>query len=399
MKPLTAKSLITTFLLLALLIPISMVSSLVDERKLRQSEVYAEMSNSWGGENTVLGGVFLSFANETAMPDKTEIEGTMTAEIRQKGIFKIPFYTADLIIKGIFTNPVNHNGKKLLNLSLFNNHSVDIKYVRINGTDVPFSLHANNNIPNALIIGNYSSLENSVNRDKTEISISISIRGIDKLMFQQLSKKTNISLKSNWIDPDFTGAILPSKRLIDQTGFQAKWELSSLINSSGKSSQILSEDDSFGVSLFMPVNVYSLTDRSIKYAILFIGLTFLAYFLFEIFGQLKIHPFQYLLVGFALIIFYLLLLSLSEFMSFALSYFIASSATIGLITMYSIKILQAKNRVFTMAVMLTILYSFLYILLQLDQYSLILGSAALFTVLASVMYLTRDVNWYELQER
>jgi inner membrane protein len=374
-----------------------MVSSLVDERKQRQSEVYMEMSSSWGSENTVLGGVFLSFADETSMPDKTDIEGTITAEIRQKGIFKIPFYTANLIIKGSFSNSSIHDGKKTLNLSIFNNHSVDVKYVRINGAEVPFSLRANGSIPNALIIGNYSSAGNP-NGNKTEITVSASIKGIDKLMFQQLSKKTDIAIKSNWIDPNFTGSILPSKRTIEPSGFQAKWELSGLLNSAGKSPQILSEEESFGVSLFMPVNVYSLTDRSIKYAILFIGFTFLAFFLFEIFGRLRIHPFQYLLVGFALTIFYLLLLSLSEFMSFALSYSIASSATIGLITLYSRKILQAKKRTFLMAGMLVLLYAFLYILLQLDQYSLILGSTALFIVLAVVMYLTRDVNWYELQE-
>ena len=399
MKPLASKSLITAFLLLALLIPISMVSSLVDERKLRQSEVYSEMSNSWGSENTVLGGIFLSFANETAMPDKTEIDGTLSTEIRQKGIFKIPFYTANLIIKGSFNNSASREGKKILNLSVFNNHSIEVKYVRINGTEVPFSLRANNSIPNALIFGSYSDIRNTAAQDKTEISVSVSIKGIDKLMFQQLSKKTDISLKSNWIDPSFTGSILPSKRSVDPSGFQAKWELSSLLNTTGKSPQIINDEDSFGVSLFMPVNIYSLTDRSIKYAILFIGFTFLAFFLFEIFGQLKIHPFQYILVGFALTIFYLLLLSLSEFMNFALSYFIASAATVCLITMYSGKILMAKIRSFIMGVMLTILYSFLYILLQLDQYSLLLGSVALFIVLASVMYLTRDVNWYELQDR
>lgn len=399
MKPLASKSLITSFLVLALLIPVSMVSSLVEERKLRQSEVYTEMSNSWGSENTVLGGLFLSFANETAMPDKTEIDGSVTAEIRQKGIFKIPFYTANLVIKGSFNNTLNREGKKTLNLSMFNNHSVEVKYVRINGTEVPFSLRSNNSIPNAMIIGNYSDLANPKDPSKTDITVSVSIKGIDRLMFQQISKKTDITLKSNWTDPSFTGSVLPSKRVIDHSGFQAKWELSTLLNASGKSPQILSEDDSFGVSLFMPVNVYSLTDRSIKYAILFIGFTFLAFFLFEIFGQLRIHPFQYILVGFALTIFYLLLLSLSEFMNFALSYFIASASTIWPITMYSIKILMAKRRTFIMGGMLTLLYSFLYILLQLDQYSLILGSVALFIVLASVMFLTRDVNWYELQEK
>lgn len=398
MKPLASKSLITSFLILALLIPISMVSSLVDERKQRQNEVYAEMSSSWGGENTALGGLFLSFANETVMPDRSGIDGNITAEVRQKGIFKIPFYTANLIIKGSFNNTPWREGKQTLNLSIFNNHSVEIKYVRINGTEVPFTLRSNISIPNALTIGNYTTDRLKTN-GKTEITVSAVIKGIDKLMFQQLSGKTDITIKSNWTDPAFTGSILPSARTVDHTGFNAKWELTTMLNTSVKSHHLLNEEDSFGVSLFMPVNVYTLTDRSIKYAILFIGFTFLAFFLFEIFGQLRIHPFQYLLVGFALTIFYLLLLSFSEFMSFALSYFIASSATIGLITMYSAKILQAKKRTFTMAGMLVILYSFLYILLQLDQYSLILGSSALFIVLASVMYMTRNVNWYELQER
>ena len=399
MKPFAAKSLITAFLILALLIPVSMVSSLVDERKVRQSEVYTEMSTSWGGDNTVLSGIFLSFANETAAPDKTEIEGNITAEIRQKGIFKIPFYTANLVIKGSFTNPAYHEGKKFLNLSLFNNHAVEIRYVRINGTDVPFSQRPNSNIPDALILGNYSDFKNIVENGKTDITVAVSIKGIDKLMFQQLSKKTDITLKSNWTDPNFTGSVMPSKRLIDKDGFQAKWELTGLLNSSAKSPRIINDEDSFGVSLFMPVNVYSLTDRSIKYAILFIGFTFLSIFLFEIFGQLKIHPFQYILVGFALTIFYLLLLSLSEFMNFSLSYFIAATSTIGLIIMYSRKMLQTGTRAFIIGGMLTTLYSFLYILLQMDQYSLLLGSVALFIVLAAVMYLTRDVNWYELQER
>lgn len=399
MKPLAAKSFITVFLLLALLIPISMVSSLVDERKVRQDEVYTEMSGLWGGQNTVLGGIFLSSAGETLMPDKSSIEGTVTAEVRQKGIFKIPFYTANLVIKASFTDTSNPEGKKTLNLSILNNHRVEIKYVRINGTEVPFSLRANSSIPDALIIGSYKSIAALSGTGNREITVSASVKGINRLMFQQISGKTDISLKSNWPDPSFTGSILPSKRTVDQNGFQAEWKLDGLLSSAGSSQRIVNEDGSFGVSLFMPVNAYSLTDRSIKYAILFIGFTFLAFFLFEIFGQLRIHPFQYLLAGFALTIFYLLLLSLSEFLSFALSYFIASSATIGLITLYSGKILKAKKRTLMMGVMLILLYSFLYILLQLEQYSLLLGSSALFIVLASVMYLTRDINWYELQDR
>jgi len=399
MKPLAAKSLITVALLLGLLIPISMVSSLVDERKQRQAEAVTAMSGSWGGTNTVIGGLFFSSGGETVMPEKTEIDGEINAEIRQKGIFKIPFYTANLIIKANFDNSSTNDGKKILNLSIFNNNTPEIKYVRINGAEVPFSVRVNGSIPNALIIGNYPGIRNSEGKGGNVITVSLSLKGIDRLMFLQISKKTVLTLMSDWTDPNFTGSILPAKRVIEKNGFHANWELSELLNSSGKSLQILSEDETFGVSLFMPVNVYTQTDRSIKYAILFIGFTFLAFFLFEIFGSLRIHPFQYLLVGFALIIFYLILLSLSEFLNFTVSYLIASASTITLIVMYSRKILMTKGRTFLMGAMLAILYTFLYILLQLEQYSLLLGSIALFAVLAAVMYLTRNLNWYELQER
>lgn len=395
MKPLAAKSMVTVFLLLALLIPISMVSSLVDERKSRLGQVYRDMERSWGGENTALGGVFISAGTETIVPERSIITGTVKAEVRERGIFKIPFYTAELVIRGNFNASMRDNRR--INLSIFDN-GAEIKNVKINGRDVPFYSYRNENIPNALVIAKYTGGGDSKDGGRNEVAVTVNIKGINKLLFQQISGKTEISLKSNWKDPGFTGSVMPSSRSIDENGFQARWELSGLINSTGNSPQIFSEEDSFGVSLFIPVNVYTLTDRSIKYAILFIGLTFLAFFLFEIFGRLKIHPFQYLLVGFALTIFYLLLLSLSEFMSFGLSYFIASLATIGLIVMYSAKILMARSRTFIMGGMLVILYAFLYILLQMEQYSLLLGSAALFFVLASVMYLTRNVNWYEIQE-
>jgi len=398
MNSFVVKSGITIFLVLALLVPISMISSLVDERKARQGNVYSHMSTLWGGDNTAVGGLFLSRGSDIVVPDMTEINAVVDVEVRQKGIFKIPFFSAKMVIKGIFENTARLAGKNKINLLVFNNNAIEVKYVKVNGKDIPAYLYANNKIVNANVLSAYNHAEHHGNGGRIEVVTAISIKGIDKLMFQQISKKTGISVTSNWTDPNFTGSLLPAARTIDEKGFRATWEMSEQMSQSGKSLQVLGEENLFGLSLFMPVNIYSLTDRSIKYAILFIGLTFMAYFLFEVFGKLKIHPFQYLLVGFALTIFYLLLLSLSEFLSFALSYFIASSAVIVLITLYSRNMLRARARSIIMGIMLTMLYLFLYILLQLEQYSLLLGSSALFVLLASVMYLTRNINWYELQD-
>ena len=155
-------------------------------------------------------------------------------------------------------------------------------------------------------------------------------------------------------------------------------------------------NSAFGVDLFVPVSTYQKSTRAAKYAILFIGLSFLAYFMFEVFGNLRLHPFQYLLVGFANCLFYLLLLSLSEHISFALAYAVSAAASTALVVGYSVSILDSRSHVLAMLALLASLYTFLYVTLRAEQYAMLIGAGALFVILAAIMYLTRRLDWYRV---
>ena len=162
----------------------------------------------------------------------------------------------------------------------------------------------------------------------------------------------------------------------------------------GKNSDITTS--TFGVDLLLPVDEYQKTMRTAKYAIMFIGLTFLTFFMFELLSGNHIHPVQYLLIGFALLIFYTLLLSLSEYITFGWAYFAAAGAIIGLITVYSFLMMSNRLKSAIVSGVLVLLYGYLYVLLQLQDFALLMGSIGLFIVLSSVMYLTRHIDWFEI---
>lgn len=211
------------------------------------------------------------------------------------------------------------------------------------------------------------------------------------MYFREAETPSKITMTSDWPDPNFIG-MLPSERKISSKGFASEWNISSKVSSNdlGKIS-----DEVFGVSLYVSQNIYQQTDRVTKYALLFIFLTFAVFFIFEKISNLKIHPFQYLLVGGALTIFYLLLLSLSEHLSFGISYFAASLSTISLISLYCRSVLGEKKRALIICAFLCVLYAFLFILVQMQEYSLLLGSFGLFFLLAGTMFLTRKINWQD----
>jgi inner membrane protein len=187
------------------------------------------------------------------------------------------------------------------------------------------------------------------------------------------------------------------------TGFEALWKVSWFGRSypqqwrTDEAGEVASADalngSAFGVELLVPVDAYQKTERARKYGVLFLLLTFLTFFLYEQFNPFSLHPVQYLLVGSALCLFYLLLLSVSEHLPFGLSYLMASAATVLLIGGYSMAILRGALRALLMTVVLGALYGYLYVLLQLEDYALLLGSVGLFVILALVMYLTRRIDW------
>jgi inner membrane protein len=228
---------------------------------------------------------------------------------------------------------------------------------------------------------------------------SISLNGSNGLSLVPVGRETKARIVSSWQNPSFDGAFLPETREITNNGFDAQWyvlELNRNYPQRWSDYKVRFSESAFGVSLKLPVDTYQITERSVKYAILFISLTFMVFFFVEIMRKLKVHPVQYVLVGFGLVLFYLLLLSLAEQMNFVLAYIIASAGIITMITLYSLSIFKIKKLVALLAAILILLYGFLYILLQMQDYALLLGSVGLFIILSSIMFLSRKIDWYAI---
>jgi inner membrane protein len=233
-------------------------------------------------------------------------------------------------------------------------------------------------------------------------AFNLRLAGSKTLSFLPLGKDTEVSLHSTWNNPSFIGSYLPANREVSDQGFSAGWKVLHLgrnypqqwLDTEVKPDTI--KESAFGVSLLFPVETYQMTTRSAKYAILFILLTFVTFFFFEIFNKIRIHAVSYLLVGFAMCLFYLLLLSLSEHLDFSFSYLAAAVATVLLVTAYSLAVLKAGGRALLMGGVLAGLYGYLYILLQLQDYALLMGAVGLFFILALIIFITRKVNWYGL---
>ena len=237
-------------------------------------------------------------------------------------------------------------------------------------------------------------------KETFEFSFPLSLNGSDILLFTPYGNDTRVSLKSDWIDPSFQGNWLPTNHTVDNSGFDASWSIpylgrnypqswkdSSNFKSSIKSSQ-------FGVKFLVPVDNYRMGFRSVKYAPLFLMLTFITLWLFEILSNYRIHPLQYLLLGAGMCVFYLLELSLAEHIGFEISYTIASTLVVGLIGSYSFVFLKSIVRALFVGVIAALLYGYLYILLRSQDYALLIGSFGLFLTIAAIMYLTRNINWY-----
>jgi inner membrane protein len=212
-----------------------------------------------------------------------------------------------------------------------------------------------------------------------------------------LGKSSGVELTSTWKNPSFDGAFLPDTRTVDERGFTAKWNVLNMNRSypqqfSGSVSGI--DESAFGVSLLMAVDQYQKSMRAAKYAVLFIVLTFMVFFFIQVLNKVRIHPIQYILVGLTLCIFYTLLISLSEHIYFGLAYLVASVAIVSLTAFYTQGTFKNMKLSGMLAVIMSILYSFIYIIIQLEDFALLAGSIGLFIALAIIMTLTRKIDWY-----
>lgn len=419
------------FLILILLIPVQFVRGLIEERMVRYQDTVSEISSRWGGPQTIQGPVIMvPFERVTGrtkdqvevamdqayfLPEDLNYSADLQAQTRKRGIYEAVLYTLNLDVQGSFRLPSRIPYRGQVTRVFWDQAVVIVGIPDTRGIrDQPGTLW--NGVQRSFLPGTAGSqlfphglhFPISLNPNaagQASFSFSLSLQGSSNFFITPLGKSTTLTMKSNWANPGFTGSRLPDSHDITENGFSASWTTSffgrgfgqELVASESISHAPLSAS-AFGLELVMPVDHYQKSERAVKYAILFLTVTFTGYFLFEIFGQRRIHPVQYLMVGSAMVIFYVLFTSFSEHIAFALSYLIAAISVVLLISLYTLAILKDKSRALIAGGLMTGLYSYLFVVLTREDTALLLGSVALFILLAVVMYLTRNVDWYSLSE-
>jgi inner membrane protein len=409
---------------LLLLIPAAMIRQLITEREERNKSVIAEISNSWSRAQTIAG-PFISIPTETSimennreiitqstfhlMPEKLDIIGSADPLVKKRGIYSSVVYASSINITGYF----NLNDQKLERI-FKTGIEKEKAYLGIGLSD----LRGIGNKTSVLLNGELFQIEPGLlNRDISEkgiqvpvniellkmenktlsFNIMLDLKGSSDLAFIPVGKITETTIVSTWPDPSFTGSFLPESKEISEKGFSATWEINYLNRDYPQNWYDQSfhvADSEFGVNFLIPVDHYQKSERSVKYAFMFIALSFLVFFLTEVILKSRIHPIQYLLVGFALIIFYTLLISLAEHLGFNIAYAVSTVATTLLVGFYMKSSAGSTKVGLISGMLLLVLYGFLFTTLQLQQYSLLMGSIGMFLILATIMIISRNINWY-----
>ncbi|MCB0566777.1 MAG: cell envelope integrity protein CreD [Phaeodactylibacter sp.] len=440
----TLKLIVIGILILLLLIPAAMVTSLIREREGIRDEAVREVSAKWGGDQTIAGPVISVPYSSTRLneegkpiisrgyvhflPDSINIKGQVDPQKRYRGIYLVVLYNTQLELSGRF-DALN---AEALNVpeedlqwedALFTVGISDMKGVeeavpvRINDTTYQFGPGTVTND----ILASGASFPIALPRQKAsaiDFSFQLNLNGSSSLYFTPFGKSTTVNIQSSWTDPSFEGAFLPDDRTVSADGFSGSWQVLQLnrnypqqgvgpyiSNSPSPPTDpygyqydaFRAATNAFGFRLLLPIDEYQKTMRSAKYAAYFVLITFLAFFFIEVLNRKRLHPIQYILVGAAIILFYILLLSISEHFSFDTAYLIACVITLALITGYCSYILHNRRLTWMMFGILALLYGFFYSLLQLQDYALLLGSLGLLLILATIMYLTRNIDWYDLK--
>jgi inner membrane protein len=451
----TFKILMLIALVLLLLIPLAMIRGLINERNRTANSAEAEIMEAWGSQLMEAGPVIIVPGVRTdqirtrtdrdgrteekieevkypftliIMPQKLNIKADFTTEIRRRGIFSVPLFSGNLSLSGTFdpaeaqaslaSNEVLSFSKAELVIVLSSQKGIrKIEKALWNNQELFFQ--PGNRGLNIIRDNIYRENAYKVTRDsgqgggsgiyaaipgfsgsESAFDINIAIQGGQLVRFLPVGQDTHVEVATDWASPSFQGSFLPGGSNITDSGFSAVWDISYLSRDIPLFWRSESGDyrdysaSMFGVNFFRAIDTYSLNTRAVKYAILFLIIPFLALFLLEVFTKKRIHPVPYLLVGIANIIFYLLLLSLSEQMQFYLAYLLTALSVTIMMTLYSRSLLPSWNKSWYMGLVTTISYVLLYAVLNAESYALLIGSIGAFLVVALVMYITRKLEWY-----
>jgi inner membrane protein len=412
---------------LAMVIPLFVINMVSMSRQQSAAEARIGIAGNWARPQTV-SGIYLAVPYTvtettfdgtqnttkafrytlTVLPSRVAYAADARTEIRSRGIYDTTVYGATVDIDAAFAqidlSAVPQGATILWSEAVavigvsdtrgFENNPV----LAVNGRPVTFK--PGTGVPRAGFSAIHAKLGLDGPPAALNLKTSLIIRGTGELSFVPLGGETTVTMRSAWHSPSFFGAFLPAARLINDDGFTARWSVPYLARGFG---QVDIENDgvnatvqqsAFGMKFYQPVDFYSLVDRSLKYAILVIGLTFLTFYIFELVAGANLHFIQYAMIGAAQVLFYLLLLSIAEQTGFDVAYGIGAAAVIGLTTAYGVSVLGGMAQAALLGAILTVVYGALYFLLQVEDYALLIGTLLLFAALAVTMFLTRKIDWY-----
>ena len=448
----TVKLLMLLLLTLLLCVPLARIGWLVTERGATRQQAVQELATTYAGAQTLVGPVLVvpyverwseaqldehgalkgriarsRQATHLVYPQKLEITGTVSPQERQRGIFSVLFYDLQGAWTGSFAPPdlssiaraVKDSTVELLAPSLAFGLS-DVRGIQGSPTlllggealrfvpGMPFAAEGT-----LLASGIHAPLAGAAlkafeAKQPLSLELRMAVVGQQGLSVAPVAEDTSAQLAIRWPHLSFGGRFLAAQRTQTQDGFNARWAVSSLVSAAGRqvtasvqaptpaTGQRTLALDTFDVALIQPQNPYSMSDRAVKYGALFVGLTLMAAFMFELFRKLRLHPVQYALVGLSIALFFLLLLALSEKLAFPLAYGLASGASVALLAVYFSAVLQGWRRGLSLAGFVGLLYAALYGLLVSEDNALLMGSVLVFGMLATLMLLTRRIDWYAL---
>lgn len=423
MNSYSVKMIIVTGLAIILMIPAVLIQDIIAERMRNSEQVKTELYAQWGAKQVIAGpilnipytvqetngnnqGVIERTGIAHFLPESLKVEGVLNPEIRYRGVYNVVVYEGKLKIKGSFVQPdINQLG---------------VSNARYNWEAAYFTMGISDmrgikNMPELIINGQKCAVQPGVGdtdlfqsgitvkpvgvdvNQPFNFEIEVVLNGSEDLLVEALGKTSQVQLQGNWGNPSFTGEFLPEKREVDNKKFSAQWSVTHL-NRNFPQQWVGPKHDThqatLGVELQVPVDHYQKAMRSVKYAILFIALNFIVFLFIEIRNKTRIHPFQYALVAFALLIFYVLLTSISEQIGFNPAFLISALAVTALISWYAHSIMGNMRSTIWVILLQSGLYAFLFTILQLQDYALLVGSIGLFIILAIIMKASQQVKWY-----
>lgn len=410
----TAKMMMVGFLSLILLIPLFFVQDLILERSQRQKEVVEETTSKWG-ENVYINGPILRIPYKDPLTKKIQLAyffpenlnsviNTKMQKPLERSIYKSNVFSSTMQFSGNFVAP-NFGKKNIPDENIYWNQAKivietnnlkslkDEVRMKIGNQNLIFEpVNSNDNID-----GLESQLfDYRTVASNTTFNFDINVNGSNEIKVIPIGKTSTVKMTSDWNSPSFNGFVSPTERNVTATGFTAQWKVLHF-NRPFAQQYFESFPNLAGYGLetdfITPVNEYQQNERASKYGFLVIGLTFLIFFLIQSISKINIHIFQYTMIGIALVMFYTLLISITEHSSFSFAYSIAGTAVVSLITLYSISILKNKKFPIFIGISLSVLYTFIYVIIQLEDYALLVGSIGLFLILAAVMYFSRKIEW------